>query len=125
MARKRLVKFLKNQNARRGGAALDLDVFCRRKVNVAAGLEPMLSFVDQDASFAVDDIEKKLVVAGVTLALAIAFEGDENLGKARSHGGRDEDVANSLLPARQVAMNESAGCQESVAPADNVASEAK
>src|SRR5882672_6668063 len=30
MARKRLVKFLKNQNAGRGGAALDLDVFCRR-----------------------------------------------------------------------------------------------
>jgi hypothetical protein len=85
----------------------------------------MFPFVDQDAGFAINDIDEKLVVAGVAVALPIAFEGDEDLGKARTHGRRDQDVANGLLPARQIAVNESAGCQKSVAPANNIASEAK
>jgi len=122
---KRLIKLLKNQNPRGGCSSLDLNIFGRRKVNVATRFEPMFPFVDQDAGFAINDIDEKLVVAGVAVALPIAFECDENLGKARTHCRRDEDVANGLLPTRQMAVNESAGCQKSVAPADNIPSESK
>jgi hypothetical protein len=85
----------------------------------------MFPFIDEDAGFAIDDVNKKLVVSGVALALAIAFESNQDLRKARTHGGRNEDVANGFLPARKVSVNESAGCQQGVAPAHDVASEAK
>ena len=122
MACQRLVKFLKNQNAGRGTAALDLDVFCRRKVNVAAGFEPMLSFVDQDAGFAIDDVNKELISAGVALAFTVAFQRDEDLRKAGAHRGGNQNVAYRLLPTGQVAMNKTVRREQRVAAGDNVSS---
>src|SRR5439155_18293704 len=114
MADKRFVKLLKNQNSCRGRPTLYLDVLSWRKVNVTTCLEPVFSFVDENAGLAVDHVNKKLVSSGVPLALAVAVEGDKDLREARAHGGRNEDVADCLLRAREIAVNESAGCKQCV-----------
>src|SRR5262249_29528011 len=112
MARKGLIRLLKNQNARASRAAFDLNIFCGRKVNVTPGLEAMPPFIDQNTGFALNEIDEVLVVPGVALALAVAFERDEDLRKPRAHRRRDEDIANGLLPAGQIAMNEPARRQQ-------------
>src|ERR1044071_3750683 len=74
----------------------------------------MPAVVDKDSGGPFDKINEILIVAGVALAFAILLDSDEDLGEAGTHGRRDQDIANCLIPSGQSAVNEAAGRQQGV-----------
>ncbi len=122
-SRQRLILFLENQNPRGGGSALELNIFACGQIDKTAGLQTMPSLLEHDAGQAFQDVGKILIDARVAQALALLLQRDEHLGKARAEGRGDENIANRLLPARQVAGDKAAGSEQGVALLNDVAGE--
>jgi hypothetical protein len=102
-----------------------LNILAGGQIDEAAGFETVPPLIEQDAGAAVQEVNEILVGARVAVALAIVLERNQHLRKAGAHRGRDQDVADSLLPARQLTGHKPAGCQQRVQVFNDAACETK